>query len=312
MMRNLLTALTFALPAGVSGQGPSPQITPVVGAPAPAPRPAPEVPPPVGEPGATATEGCKIDRTLTLQPGDFTLDAYDAQDQVLRIHVTNPLLPSQAAARPAPVRLDVPAHDHSVRLPLAPEAFQDALEAHQSGHLVATLSVKQHTATEEDCLVKIDGLKSRLMVRQVSDETEPIERDLRPGRVVTRVPMGKVRVGRVQVDAGSAPERPEVLSQALMHVGQSCMEQALRSRPVVNGSLHIQIERSPTGTLRAPQVVVDGLACPFVSECLTHSIEATETATTLQESLPEGTRVFVPFFFKGAVEERVVSGQGAE
>lgn len=278
-MRNLSILITMALPSLATAQQPTVPVQP------PPPR-------------------CDATRTVVLQPGEFSLDAYDAQDSLLLIKPVDALLPT-TAKRPSPVRLRPTSGASGYRLPLTPDAFQEAVDAHRTGQLFVSLSVSSPDAQGPDCEVDVDPLHSRLVVHDQSSG-QVLERKLPPARVVTRRPTGKVRVGRIQVDVGEMGSGRDKLEGALVRVGQDCMEQALRDRPVVNGSLHVQLERSATGALRPPQVVVDGLACPFVAECLTHGLEGKGTAEVLNETLPEGVRVFVPFFFKGAMEEQVV------
>lgn len=249
-------------------------------------------------------------KAVNLRPGEFSLSAYDSQDRLLLIRPVQPRLP-QGPDRPLPIQLK--SEDGGFRLPLEPAAVDDAMDAHQNGQLWVSLRVQTaapaHAGGEPaqgHCEVDVDSVHSRLVVHQRT-ESGALERDLPPAQIVTRVATGKVRVGRMQVDAGQGLEKAARLSMALTAVSQRCMEQALRSRPVVNGSLHLQLERSPAGQMRPPQVVIDGLACPFVSECLTHGLEEPEISTQLRQAVPEGTRVFVPLFFKGAVQEHTIT-----
>lgn len=117
-----------------------------------------------------------------------------------------------------------------------------------------------------------------------------------------------VAVGRLRVALGDLPaEADEVTARARMH-GHACLKRALHGARSVQGSLSVVLQMAESaGPPIMPTIGVDALANQEIRNCLVHALH---DDAALWQMVPSGSRLLLPFYFRGGSEPS--SGSEAE
>ena len=240
--------------------------------------------------------------TVPVLPGEFRLQAYDTERGMISVSLPAEL----SSGKPGGLRYRMRG-SASLLVPVPPGLLNEVVEAERNGRVELDVSVEALPAAPANAPDRPDDMvDARPTWVRLNIERNPV------AEAAVGLPTGggqsprpaAIQVGPLRGESrGFTAAAERKFADATLRVANRCALQAGAHVPSIRGALQVELERSPVGERRRPQVVLDLTVCNRLVDCLTDGLATDDDVWSV---LDDGDRAWVPIYFKGAPEAGTV------